>query len=97
MSAHPTDRGLRPDAVSAWFAAHIDGASGPLTFAQIAGGRSNLTYLVQNDSGARWVLRRAPLGMGDSRSHDVLREAGSAHTTRPHPGAGSRRGRAHLG
>ncbi|MEU4014749.1 phosphotransferase family protein [Microbacterium sp. NPDC028030] len=85
MSAHPTDRGLRPDAVSAWFAEHIDGASGPLTFAQIAGGRSNLTYLVQNDSGARWVLRRAPLGMGDSRSHDVLREAGVLTRLAPTP------------
>lgn len=76
MSAHPTDPGLRPDTVAAWFAEHIDGASGALSFEQIAGGRSNLTYLAQNDSGSRWVLRRAPLGMGDSRSHDVLREAG---------------------
>jgi len=76
MSRHPIDPGLRSDAVSAWFAENIDGASGALTFEQIAGGRSNLTYLAQNDSGSRWVLRRAPLGMGDSRSHDVLREAG---------------------
>lgn len=85
MSEHPADQGLRHDAVAAWFAAHIDGASGPLSFEQIAGGRSNLTYLARSESGSRWVLRRAPLGMGDSRSHDVLREAGVLTRLAPTP------------
>ncbi|GAA4487857.1 phosphotransferase family protein [Microbacterium panaciterrae] len=76
MSLHDeTDPGLRPRAVSAWFAENIDGVVGDVAFEQIAGGRSNLTYLAQDRSQAKWVLRRAPLGMGASRSHDVLREA----------------------
>ncbi len=67
--------GIRDDAVSRWFTEHVDDATGPLRFERIAGGRSNLTYLVQGADGARWVLRRPPLGMARSRAHDVLREA----------------------
>lgn len=69
------DPGLRANAVSAWFIENIPDAHGAITFDQIAGGRSNLTYLAHDDAGSQWVLRRAPLGMGASRSHDVLREA----------------------
>lgn len=69
------DPGMREGAVSAWFAEHVDGVSGHVSFTRIAGGRSNLTYRAQDARGATWVLRRAPLGMGASRSHDVLREA----------------------
>lgn len=69
------DPGMREKAVSAWFAAQIPDAQGAVTFSQIAGGRSNLTYRATDTAGRHWVLRRAPLGMGDSRSHDVLREA----------------------
>lgn len=71
-----TDPGLRADAVSAWFAENLEDARGAISFEQITGGRSNLTYLARDEEGMRWVLRRAPLGMGASRSHDVLREAG---------------------
>ncbi|MCL2536332.1 MAG: phosphotransferase family protein [Nocardiaceae bacterium] len=70
-----TDTGIRDDAVSRWFTEHVDGARGPLSFARIAGGRSNLTYLVSGAGDTRWVLRRPPLGMAHSRAHDVLREA----------------------
>lgn len=69
------DPGMREEAVSAWFGREVAGAVEPVTFERIAGGRSNLTYLATDAAGTRWVLRRAPLGMGDSRAHDVLREA----------------------
>ncbi|MEJ1089832.1 phosphotransferase family protein [Microbacterium sp. Mu-80] len=69
------DPGMREHAVSAWFADNIPGVSGPVAFERIAGGRSNLTYRCRDERGTTWVLRRAPLGMGTSRSHDVLREA----------------------
>lgn len=75
MSA-PTDPGIRDAAVSAWFADSIAGVTGAVSFERIAGGRSNLTYRAQDEAGNAWVLRRAPLGMGESRAHDVLREAG---------------------
>ncbi|WP_182347143.1 phosphotransferase family protein [Tomitella gaofuii] len=68
--------GIAGDAVSAWFAAHVPGASGTLRFTQIAGGRSNLTFAVQGaDPAQRWVLRRPPLGRVSGNAHDVVREA----------------------
>ncbi|MBS1699488.1 MAG: phosphotransferase family protein [Actinobacteria bacterium] len=69
------DPGLREAAVSAWFADSVAGVTGSVSFQRIAGGRSNLTYRATDEAGSAWVLRRAPLGMGGSRSHDVLREA----------------------
>lgn len=69
------DPGLREHAVSGWFADNVPGVSGTVAFERIAGGRSNLTYRCRDEHGTTWVLRRAPLGMGGSRSHDVLREA----------------------
>lgn len=71
----PHDPGLHESAVSGWMRRNVADVSGDVTFARIAGGRSNLTYRATDGSGNQWVLRRAPLGMGDSRSHDVLREA----------------------
>ncbi|MDZ7827149.1 MAG: phosphotransferase family protein [Gammaproteobacteria bacterium] len=44
------------------------------SFSLIAGGHSNLTYAVEDASGARWVLRRPPLGHVLESAHDVARE-----------------------
>ncbi|MFG2653118.1 phosphotransferase family protein [Streptomyces sp. NPDC048436] len=46
---------------------------GPLTARLIEGGRSNLTYAV-TDGGARWVVRRPPLGHVLATAHDMKRE-----------------------
>ena len=60
---------LRP-----WFAAHVDGATGaPLDAELIAGGRSNLTYVI-SDGTRSWVLRRPPLGHVVETAHDMRRE-----------------------
>jgi len=60
---------LRP-----WFAAHVEGATGaPLTAELIAGGRSNLTYVIA-DGSRSWVLRRPPLGHVVETAHDMGRE-----------------------
>ncbi|MFF4338900.1 phosphotransferase family protein [Kitasatospora sp. NPDC001540] len=58
--------------------AHLDAAlptpvAGPLTARLFEGGRSNLTYLVE-DGAARWVLRRPPLGHVLATAHDMGRE-----------------------
>lgn len=45
----------------------------PLTASLIAGGRSNLTYLL-TDGQRRWVLRRPPLGAALETAHDMGRE-----------------------
>lgn len=46
---------------------------GPLSAELIAGGRSNLTYLL-TDGRERWVLRRPPLGHVLETAHDMERE-----------------------
>jgi aminoglycoside phosphotransferase (APT) family kinase protein len=67
-------RGIDLEAVSAWLSQHVDGLSPPYTFELIAGGRSNLTYRVTDDSGRAVVLRRPPLGHVLATAHDVARE-----------------------
>jgi len=46
---------------------------GPLSAQLVAGGRSNLTYLL-TDGRTRWVLRRPPLGHVLETAHDMGRE-----------------------
>jgi aminoglycoside phosphotransferase (APT) family kinase protein len=46
---------------------------GPLSAQLVAGGRSNLTYVL-SDGHARWVLRRPPLGHVLETAHDMGRE-----------------------
>jgi aminoglycoside phosphotransferase (APT) family kinase protein len=46
---------------------------GPLSAQLVAGGRSNLTYLL-TDGQTRWVLRRPPLGHVLATAHDMGRE-----------------------
>jgi len=47
----------------------------PLELERIGLGQSNLTYLVRDQAGHRWVLRRPPLGSLLASAHDVKREA----------------------
>ncbi|MFC0863203.1 phosphotransferase family protein [Sphaerimonospora cavernae] len=62
-------------AVGGWLAAHVPGLRAPVEFSRLAGGRSNLTFLVTDAAGVRFVLRRPPLGDHPANAHDVLREA----------------------
>ncbi len=66
--------GVRVEPVTAWLVANVPGARAPFTFRQIAGGHSNLTYLVTDAGGRRVVLRRPPLGSVLSSAHDMGRE-----------------------
>jgi aminoglycoside phosphotransferase (APT) family kinase protein len=67
-------RGIDLDRLGAYLAAHRpELAAGPLSARLIAGGRSNLTYLLR--SGDREVvLRRPPLGHVLATAHDMARE-----------------------
>lgn len=67
-------QGIDVPKVSAWLAAHVEGAEPPFVFELIAGGRSNLTYLVTDANGVRRVLRRPPLGHVLATAHDMARE-----------------------
>jgi aminoglycoside phosphotransferase (APT) family kinase protein len=66
--------GIDKAQVEAWFAEHVPAAQLPLTFERISGGHSNLTYGVRDSAGARWALRRPPLGKRLGSAHDMGRE-----------------------
>jgi len=66
--------GVDVAALRPFFADHVDGATGaPLDAELIAGGRSNLTYVI-SDGTHDWVLRRPPLGHVVETAHDMRRE-----------------------
>ncbi len=67
-------QGLDIEPVSNWLVANIPGAHAPFTFSLIAGGRSNLTFMVTGSDGTQFVLRRPPLGHVLATAHDMARE-----------------------
>ena len=66
--------GIDPAGVGRWLSDHVDGATAPFTFERITGGRSNLTYTVVAGDGARFIMRRPPLGNVLATAHDMARE-----------------------
>ncbi|MCX6534429.1 MAG: phosphotransferase family protein [Actinobacteria bacterium] len=67
-------QGIDVAKVSEWLADNVADARAPFNFQLIAGGRSNLTFLVTDDNGIRYVLRRPPLGHVLATAHDMARE-----------------------
>jgi aminoglycoside phosphotransferase (APT) family kinase protein len=65
--------GIDEMSVTVWMSEHV-GAVAPLTFELIAGGRSNLTYLVTDATGRRYALRRPPTSHVLPTAHDMVRE-----------------------
>lgn len=80
--------GIDEAKVVAWLREHLM-LRPPLAFDLVAGGHSNLTYVVTDVIGARCILRRPPLGDVPATAHDMRREhrilSGLAHTTVPVP------------
>ncbi|HEX3793485.1 MAG TPA: phosphotransferase family protein [Acidimicrobiales bacterium] len=72
MSEQPA--GINVDQVTAWFVANVPEIATPLTFTLIAGGRSNLTFRVEDAEGRAWALRRPPLHHVLQSAHDMVRE-----------------------
>jgi aminoglycoside phosphotransferase (APT) family kinase protein len=66
--------GIDVPRVSAWLAAHVDGATAPFAYELIAGGRSNLTFRVTDAGGRVWALRRPPVHHVLPTAHDMVRE-----------------------
>jgi aminoglycoside phosphotransferase (APT) family kinase protein len=66
--------GIDVQRVTAWFGDQVGAARAPLSFDRVPGGRSNLTYIVADRAGNRWVLRRPPTGDVLPSAHNVLRE-----------------------
>ena len=70
----PQPAGYDTRAVEAWIAQHIPGLRLPLVWTRLEGGHSNLTYLIEDASGQRAVIRRPPLGELLPKAHDMARE-----------------------
>lgn len=65
--------GLDLEAVSKWSAMNLDCAP-PLHATLLDGGRSNLTFRLEDSNGRRFVLRRPPVSHVHATAHDVGRE-----------------------
>jgi len=66
--------GLDLDAFRRWYDGVRPGEiTGPLSGELVAGGKSNLTYVV-TDGSADWIVRRPPLGHVQATAHDMGRE-----------------------
>ena len=65
--------GLDLDALSGFLGPRVGGIEGELSANVIAGGRSNLTYMVA-DASRSWVVRRPPLAHVLPTAHDMARE-----------------------
>src|ERR1700694_2742522 len=62
----------RPSAVASWLAAHGEPVRAPVTIRRVGMGQSNITSIVRDADGRKWVLREPPAGTAP----DVQREAG---------------------
>jgi aminoglycoside phosphotransferase (APT) family kinase protein len=69
-----TISGIARERVDPWLAEHVAGAAPPFDYRLVAGGHSNLTYVVVDRNGRRVVLRRPPLGHVLPSAHDMARE-----------------------
>ena len=65
--------GLELPALQKYFDANVAETAGKFEATQLTGGKSNLTYRL-DDGTNRWVLRRPPLGVLTPTAHDVARE-----------------------
>lgn len=71
----PQDFGIDAAGVARWIVSLGSEITGGLRFERIGLGQSNLTFLLRDDAGRGWVLRRPPLGELLASAHDVQREA----------------------
>ncbi len=81
MSQAP--EGIHAGPVTEWLAAQLPELQRPLTFTLIAGGRSNLTFRVEDAEGRAWALRRPPLHHVLPTAHDMTREYRLIHSLGP--------------
>jgi len=65
---------IASEAVASWISSLGIGAQHPISFTRVGAGQSNLTFLVEDGAGHRWILRRPPLGKLLASAHDVARE-----------------------
>lgn len=66
--------GISAGPLEQWFRQRVNDLEPPLDYERIHGGMSNMTFLVTDQAGSRWVLRRPPLGKRLGSAHDMGRE-----------------------
>ena len=66
--------GIDVEGVTAWYKANVADVQPPLAFSRVPGGRSNLTFIVEDAGGRRTVLRRPPVSHLLPTAHDMNRE-----------------------
>lgn len=66
--------GIVVDSVGRWLTEQIPECQPPFRYERITGGHSNLTYVVTDRRGRRYVLRRPPIGHLLATAHNVVRE-----------------------
>jgi len=69
----PAKDQLDLDRLTDWFAAHVEGFQGPISYTKFKGGQSNPTYKIETP-GTAYVLRRQPFGKLLPSAHAVDRE-----------------------
>ena len=74
MSDQRSSEAIDIPRVDAWLSEHVSGATPPFRYELITGGRSNLTFSVNDAAAHHFVLRRPPLGTLLATAHDVVRE-----------------------
>jgi len=79
----PAPDGINETNVTGWMVAQLPEIATPLTFTLIAGGRSNLTFRVEDAGGRAWALRRPPLHHVLPTAHDMSREYRLIHSLGP--------------
>lgn len=67
--------GVDPQRLASWLEARVPGLATPLEVVPIAGGRSNLTSIVSDAMGRRYVVRRPPIHGVLPSAHDMGRES----------------------
>jgi aminoglycoside phosphotransferase (APT) family kinase protein len=75
--------GINAQQVTEWMAAQLPELRPPLAFTLVAGGRSNLTFRVEDADGRAWALRRPPLHHVLPTAHDMTREYRLIHSLGP--------------
>ena len=66
--------GIHEANLARWFGDHVPGATPPLRFSLIPGGRSNLSFRVADAASSEFVLRRPPVSHVLPTAHDMARE-----------------------
>jgi aminoglycoside phosphotransferase (APT) family kinase protein len=69
-------------ALTAWFAARVEGFEAPISYSKFKGGQSNPTYRIDTPSRS-YVLRRQPFGKLLPSAHAVDREYTAMHALGP--------------